>query len=289
MLNILRRIFNHPFNSDNKFGGLMRFVKWQINTYINPYPIVYPYTENTKLIVWKGLTGATGNIYCGLMEFNDMAFLLHFLRKNDDFIDIGANIGVYSILASGEIGANTIAIEPVPTTFNYLMNNISINNIRDKVRGLNIGLGNKKGILKFTKSLDTLNHIAVENEIDTIDVEIETLDSIISKTPILIKIDVEGFEAEVLNGAEKTLRDNHLKGVIIELNGLGKRYGYDEKLIHIKLLELGFKPYTYNPINRQLIEIPTYGSHNTIYLRDLQFVNERISSSRKIKIMHREI
>ena len=289
MLKILKLIYNHPFNSDNKFGGIMRFIKWQICSYINPYPIVYTYTENTKLIVWKGLTGATGNLYCGLMEFNDMAFLLHFLRKDDEFVDIGANIGVYSILASGEIGANTIAIEPVSTTFHYLMNNISLNNIQDKVIGLNIGLASERGFLKFTKSLDTLNHIATENDIDTIDVQIETLDSIISKTPILIKIDVEGFEAAVLNGGEKTLRDNNLKGIIIELNGLGKRYGSDERLIHINLLELGFKPYTYNPINRQLNEIPSYGAHNTIYLRDIQFVNERTSNARKIKIMHREI
>jgi hypothetical protein len=43
----------------------------------------YQCTQNSKLLVWKGLTGATGNIYCGLHEFEDMAFLLHFLRPRD--------------------------------------------------------------------------------------------------------------------------------------------------------------------------------------------------------------
>lgn len=92
LIKVLRFIFNHPFNSDNKFGGIMKFLKWQINCRLNPYPILYLYTENSKFIIWKGLTGATGNLYCGLMEYDEMAFLLHFLRPEDLFIDIGANV-----------------------------------------------------------------------------------------------------------------------------------------------------------------------------------------------------
>jgi hypothetical protein len=39
------------------------------------------------------MTGATQNLYCELHEYNDMAFLLHFLREEDSFADVGANIG----------------------------------------------------------------------------------------------------------------------------------------------------------------------------------------------------
>jgi hypothetical protein len=61
----------------------------------------------------KGLTGATGNWYCGLDAFEDMAFLLHFMREEDLFVDVGANIGSYTILAGNEVGAETIEIEPI--------------------------------------------------------------------------------------------------------------------------------------------------------------------------------
>ncbi len=44
------------------------------------------------MVVEPGTTGATGNVYCGLHEFEDMALLLHILRKVDRFVDIGANI-----------------------------------------------------------------------------------------------------------------------------------------------------------------------------------------------------
>lgn len=285
ILNTLKFIYNHPFNSQNKFGGLFRFLKWQINCRLNPYPILYPYTENSKLIMWKGLTGATGNLYCGLMEFDDMGLLLHFLRDSDLFVDIGANIGAYTILASGEVGASTIAIEPIPSTFKNLVQNISANQIQEKVDALNIGLGAKKDIIKFTKSLDTVNHVATEDESDTIDVKVDKLDSLLlKKIPSLIKIDVEGFETEVLNGAEKVLKAKELKVIIIELNGSGKRYGYDEGLIHSNLIKQGFQPYNYNPKTRGFVKLSSYGNHNTIYIRDFEFVKNRTESSRKIKI-----
>lgn len=287
--NTLKYIFNHPFNSENRWAALIRFIKWQINTKLDPNPIIYQFTENSKLLIKKGMTGATGNIYCGLMEFEDMGFLLHFLRPTDLFLDVGANIGAYSILASGEIGSHTIAIEPIPSTFGHLTNNIAVNQIQEKVRAYNIGLSSVKGIVRFTKAFDAINHVATPEELYTIDVEVDILDSLMKDTPSLIKIDVEGFETEVINGATRILNDPKLKAIIIELNGSGIRYGYDENLIHDKFLKLNFKPYNYNPKTRKLVEISKFGNHNTIYIRDLVFVTERIKKSRRIKIAKKEI
>ncbi len=287
LLSIIKHIYNHPFNAENRIRGILRFIKWQINCILNPYPIIYPFTERSKLIIWKGLSGATGNIYCGLIEYEEMAFLLHFLQCNDLFIDIGANVGVYTILSSAEIGAKTIAIEPVPSTFNYLINNVLINNIQDKVKAFNIGLGSENGILCFTRNYDTANHVAEKSDTDTIEVEAKTLDSIIiqeKQYPVLIKIDVEGFEMEVLKGSYKTLQNDTLKAIIIELNGSGKRYGYDEKEIHRMLLDLGFRPIKYNPILKKIEYIEQYNEHNTIYIRDKQFIENRIKNSRPIRV-----
>lgn len=286
LYNILKYIYSHPFNSENKIGGVLNFFKWQINCFLNPYPIIYQYTENAKLIVRKGLTAATGNLYCGLMEFNDMAFLLHFLRRTDLFIDIGANIGAYTLLASSEIKANSISIEPLEDTFSILMDNIFINNIQDNVKAYNIGLGSKISKTHFTKSLDTINHVATKNERNTVEVQIDTLDNILinEQCPALIKIDVEGYENEVINGASKTLENNKLKAIIIELNGLSSRYGFDDKNIHLKLLKYGFKPYYYNPKLRELKLLEIFGNQNTLYLRDINLVEERIKNSKKIKV-----
>ncbi len=131
------------------------------------------------------MTGATVNLYCGLHEFNDMTFLIHLLREDDCFIDIGANIGSYTVLASAHVGARTISIEPVPATFLNLVRNISINQINEKVTAHNIALGSKKGTINFTNAYDTMNHVSVPNEINTISVNVDTLDNILLNKKIL--------------------------------------------------------------------------------------------------------
>lgn len=92
-------ISNHPLNSKNKFSAILRFIKWQIRLRTATDPLVYSFTERSKLIVARGMTGATGNLYCGLHEYNDMFFLLHFLREGDLFVDIRTNIGSYTVSA----------------------------------------------------------------------------------------------------------------------------------------------------------------------------------------------
>lgn len=285
MINSLRFIFNHPLNAHHRLKTLFRLIAWQINLRLNPYPIVYPFTKNSKLVISKGETAATGNLYCGLYEFEDMCFLLHFLRKEDLFVDIGANIGSYTILASAEIGAKTISIEPIPSTFDSLIRNIKINNIENLVKSLNIGLGSSKGLLKFTKSFDTTNHVARSEDTDTIDVPVETLDILCEKEmPILIKMDVEGFETEVVNGADLTLQNQALKAIIIELNDYSLKYGYKTDDVHQKLLNYGFLPFQYNPLERSLTRIETYTNLNTIYIRDESFIIERITQAPKVEV-----
>lgn len=290
-ISTIKFVITHPLNRNNKIKSIFRLLKWQINARLNPYPVIYPWTDKTKLIIQKGMAGATGNLYCGLHEYNDMAFLLHFLREEDTFVDIGANIGSYTVLASGHIRANTVSFEPAPSTFHHLENNIRINNIMDKVTAFNIALGSKKGSANFTSSLDTVNHIAGKNETnETIKVPVDLLDNILNKKkPALIKMDVEGFENEVIMGALETLKQNELKAIIIELNGSGARYGYDENIIHQTLTNLGFKPFQYIPSERALISLDKHNVNNTIYIRDMDFVMERIKTSEKFKIRYHEI
>ncbi|NII24081.1 FkbM family methyltransferase [Pseudoflavitalea sp. X16] len=288
VVQVLKFIINHPLNRNNRLGSVKRFLKWQIGSRLLPYPITYPFIGNTKLIIKRGMTGATGNLYAGLHDFEDMGFLLHLLRPEDLFADIGANIGSYTLLASGHRGANAIAFEPIPATYEILKNNIAINQIERKVTALNIGLGSKLGSLKFTNGLDTMNHVAKEDDWETsvLEVKVDTLDNVMEgRVPLLMKVDVEGFETEVLNGAAATLKNPALKAIIIELNGSGKHYGYDDADIKRKLESLGFNAYQYEPFKRKLIKMDTQQHGNMLYLRDMDFINERIKTSPAIQVL----
>jgi len=288
-ISTLLSILNHPLNKKRKITAFVSVVKWLINTRINPYPIISPFAEKSKMIMLKGQPGATGNLFCGLLEFEDMAFVLHFLRNTDTFVDIGANIGSYTLLGASEAGAKTISIEPIPGTFKLLEMNIAINKIQERVTTFNIGLGAEKGEIKFTNSQTMANHVAASEEKDTIKIPVDKFDDIIRlNTSTLLKIDVEGFETAVLNGMPNALSDDNLKAIIIELNGLGKRYGYDDHAIHEKLSSHGFHPFQYAPFERKLTSLKQYGKHNTIYIRDTGFVENRLTSARKFNIHGKE-
>jgi hypothetical protein len=155
-----------------------------------------------------------------------------------------------------------------------------------RVTALNICLGNTTGKIKFTKSLDTVNHVATNDEFDTIEVDVNTLDNIlIEKKPTILKIDVEGYEKIVLDGAVNTLKDKSLQVIIIELNGSGNRYGFDELEIHNYLINLGFQIINYDPLKKIIIKNDLlFNNNNKIYIRDIDFVNERIKKSRNIEI-----
>lgn len=105
------------------------------------------------------MTGATGNIYTGLHEFTDMMLTLHFLRRGDLFLDIGANVGTYAVLASGVCGADTWAFEPDPGTVSDLKSNLAINGLEELVTVYDIALGASEGEVGFTIGLDTANRV----------------------------------------------------------------------------------------------------------------------------------
>jgi FkbM family methyltransferase len=288
----LHYITNHPLNKKKKIRAVIRFFKWQITQALFQHPIIYPFGSKSKLVMEKGMHGATGNLYCGLDEFEDMAFILHFLIASDEFIDIGANIGSYTILASSETGAKTVSVEPVPSTFNYLKRNIYINDVQWNTDMYNIALGNKKEKIRFTQYEDSTNHVAVIDDLDTIEVNVERFDDIFLIEKItLIKIDVEGFETEVLNGMEIALANPNLIGIVIELNGSGERYNFDESLIKKKLVAFGFEPYFYNPFIKELIKerYTGYCSENIIFLKNINLVKNRLKIDKCFKIEGQQI
>ncbi len=96
------------------------------------------------------------------------------------------------------------------------MTNIRLNNIEENVIFLNIALGNSKGEIYFSSDQNCTNHVIAD--------DVSTLDSELKGDPFLIKIDVDGYETPVLEGAENILKNDNLCSVIMELNESDGRY-----------------------------------------------------------------
>ena len=69
----------HPLTKHRRLSATARVLRWQITSRIQDEVIV-DWIGGTRLAARRGMTGLTGNIYAGLHEFADMAFVLHFLR-----------------------------------------------------------------------------------------------------------------------------------------------------------------------------------------------------------------
>jgi FkbM family methyltransferase len=286
-LKTIKTVLGHPLNKNRKVKALLTFLKRGIVIRLHKHPMVYPFVENVSLVVDRGMSSAELQIYTGLYDTNEMFFVMHYLRPEDTFVDVGANIGVYSVLASGITGAKSIAFEPIPSTFANLKRNINYNNLQDKTELYNLGVGDKEETLIFSNTLDAINHVINDNAFGgpVTEVPVDSLDNLFrGKNINLLKIDVEGFEANVINGATLTLERPELKIIIMETNGLSDQYEFGQNYIHNKLLVLGFVPYNYLPAERKLTKITSTNPENTIYIRDLSFVENRIKTSRKIRL-----
>lgn len=273
LVSTLKFIVQHPMNRQKPSSAVARFAWWQIVSRLRS-EVEFEWINGSKLIAKRSMTGATGNIYCGLHEYVDMSFLLHLLRPEDLFVDVGANIGSYTVLASAVCGARSISIEPDPKTANYLAQNISVNELDRHCRIAVTAVGNDEGTISFTVGKDTVNHVNKNHQEPSQVVTLTRLDTLLNgELPTLVKMDVEGFEMEALSGAKAMLSRQELMAIIIE--------NTDPNVVFI-LNSYGFLRGWYDPIERQLSTRELeFESSNGIFVRDISSLNAQLKKSER--------
>jgi FkbM family methyltransferase len=154
-------------------------------------------------------------IYDGF-EKEETDYLTKTLKKGDVFVDIGTNIGLFSLIASKIVGieGKVLCFEPAPLTFSRLTENVKLNNFIN-IDSRNIGLSDKNGELtfyvsnngydawnSFAPSQDNKLETSIQVPVSTVDMELKDIDKAKIK---LVKIDVEGWEKFVLYGGKDFL------------------------------------------------------------------------------------
>jgi FkbM family methyltransferase len=275
---------NYTLVQKTKF--LYRFFKWQFISKILKKNLVFNFTPNSKLMLIDGFHAISGNYYFGITDPDIMPFVLHVLQPGDLFIDIGANGGAYTVLASGERKAKTVSIEAAPDTFDGLTKNISLNGLEHLVEPWNVAVSDTEGSVPFTTSDHATNRVSYDERPDIIMVEAKTLDAILDRrVPVLMKMDIEGYEHNALLGADKTISAPGCKAIIIEFSNNGEWYGYGDYVTHKLLTEYGFKPYKYEYLKKELIPFDpllTRFEFNMIYIKDEAFINQRLAAANHI-------
>ncbi|WP_417541612.1 FkbM family methyltransferase [Methylophaga thalassica] len=178
-----------------------------------------------QLFLYPTCNISTMFMYTDIPDKNELLHIRDLIKNSDKsvmFLDIGANIGSYSV-AVMDICNDVIAFEPHPYTnmrckMNFLLNGVSEKCVK------NFALSNKSGKIKFSDfgGSSTVNHIVDEDSQNGIEVEVSTLDlfwedsSNCQNFNYVLKVDVEGFEKQVFEGGEKFLKDGAVIGIIFE-------------------------------------------------------------------------
>jgi FkbM family methyltransferase len=135
-------------------------------------------------------------------------------------VDVGAHVGNHTVFFAHVLGLRTIAFEPNPASFRHLKSNISANAIGERCQLHNLAVGHQRGRALLRLEGAERNSGAVGVQLTGRgDVEVIALDEALRNEPQvdIIKIDVEGFEVRVLEGARATI-DRHRPIIYVESN-----------------------------------------------------------------------
>lgn len=249
-------VVSNPLVRERRFRALLRLWAWEVwrRTIRRPIEVVF---ENGVRLQFPPATMLAGVVAAtGSHEPMEQTFLLHLVRPGDLAVDVGANVGIYSLSLAG-LGLKVWAFEPSSAIRPALTHNVHLNRAEDRVTVLPFALGAENGDALFTRDLEGTNHLVTGEPIGpTESVEIRRLDDVVAdpatglvgEDVFLLKVDAEGEDEAVLLGADALL-ERCQPVVIVETWGGGEA-------VRRLLAEHGYRVYWYEPAQRELTEFP---------------------------------
>ncbi len=255
--NVIKFVWGHPANEGVRVRALLRAARFQAAGRLLGRRSLA--RLGSRSIIWADLhrTAASKVVYANPPDHPEMLVWQQILRPGDLFVDVGANVGSYSVWAA-DLGADVIALEPAEDTFELLVENASLNGY--PIQGIRAAAGSSCGTVQFTTGRDTVNRVHPAGGVET---PMVTIDSIIESRVVAgLKVDVEGYEIEVLRGCERALAEHRIGLIQLEWNSASEeavgadrrpvaellgRYGYnlfrpDARGCLMPLASVGFGP-----------------------------------------------
>ena len=266
--NSLHQIVTNPHVPTGR--GLVKHLGWQVRKALNLFPFEQQVSSSRIVAAHKACAVSALINSQGLYDYNNMRLLQWLLRDGGTFFDIGANIGSFTLVASEQSDARVIAFEPHPVTAKLLSENVRLNG-RQNVMVCPMALGRHDGVVRLTDQAgSSINHSVVQGDGGTVEVPCGRVDTFCRAhgvVPEYVKVDVEGFEFDVLTGFGSLLRRVEL--VLIECNGLSEQRSVGVSTIHKLLTADGMcGPYRCHFEKTTLLAHAGLSREDAIYLRE---------------------
>lgn len=250
-------VWKHPANRERRLRSVARLLAWQFMKHAVRRPVTIDF-HRQRLKCYPDSTSTSAALYfSGYPDYWEMKFLEAYLRPGDNFLDVGANVGVYSILASSYIGAQgTIdAFEPVERTASRLEEQAALNGLHG-VRVHRVAVSERTAEVDFGFS-DNAATMHLRRMVETghpgHGVRSTTLDAF---HPYLSyaagKMDIEGAEPMALAGAARRLKEGNPPVWLLELAGYSTCYGATSDQVVQQLAEAQYDCAVYEPARRAL-------------------------------------
>jgi FkbM family methyltransferase len=231
-------------------------------------------------------------IYCRYFEESERAFLNRFLRPRDIFVDVGANIGLFTLIAASRIGqhGSVIAFEPTAVTHARLIDNVRLNQLTN-VKCVKSALSDQDSQLDLARSndgFDAWNSFAEPTAGAAISYEkVEAVrwdryasDNDLSGKVTMMKIDVEGWESKVMAGGKESFSRADAPVLQVEFtDSAAKAAGSSCRILYKFLESLGYQMFIYDMDQNRLLPESLreqYPYVNLIAAKDPSFVNDRL-------------
>lgn len=258
---LLSNIWRHPANRDSRVRSVARFVGWQIRKRVLKRQKEIEY-HGTRLICYPDSHSTSTAIYFnGLPDYSEMRFMQDYLKLGDGFLDLGANMGLYSLLARSCVGSKGFvdAFEPMPSTAVRLSEQIAANGFGNVAIHKLVACDRNEVVTFGLSDSDSLMHLQRDDEArneQAHQLQGTRLDNWVGERKFaMAKMDIEGSEPIALAGASRMLAEANPPVWLTEIAGYSKLYGVPTHEFIAKARADGFEPTVYDPENRKLIDV----------------------------------
>lgn len=248
--------------------------------------------NDIKLNLYKD-SSLSESLYKGDFEYQEVQFLNSFLKPDDVFVDIGANIGYFSIIASKRVAPNgkVYSFEPTDKTYKRLQESLKLNHCNN-VQTYQIALSDKCEQREFTVSndgFDAYNSLGNPSQGANFSknvVQTQTFDFFQKENnipfPTLIKIDVEGWEIPVIKGMKETLEKENAPFLIVEFTEDNAQLsGFTCADLYDLILSFGYSLYKYNWVRNELVKQENkdyYSYTNLVAIKNITEAKKRLKN-----------
>ncbi len=260
--------WNHPANRGHRLTRTLSAIRFQILGRLFGRRARATLGDRSVIEADAHVYHSARAMYANPVDWNEMHAWKRALGPGSLFVDVGANVGLYTIWCI-EAGAEVIALEPSRIARERLFSNLELNGYSAEI--VPAAVGEAEGTLRLTSQLDNQNHLVLSGDsagVETEEVPVLTLDGLVGDRMIDgLKVDVEGAELLVMKGADGLLADQRIKLIQLEWNESSLHLlGQDRAPLAELLTSNGYSLYTADE-RGELVPLSDFGFRDDVFAR----------------------